>query len=125
MNSRTIHYALSILFLLFATVQYNDPDPLLWILIYGSVSLIALLKIYLGQVNFNKLIITLIVIFTLYALAYIPSFSDLLSKPDKSELVGQMKATKPWIEGTRELGGLLIAIGAMVYLLKSKRVKNQ
>ncbi len=122
MKSRSIHYALFILFFLFAAVQYNDRDPLLWILIYGSVSLISLLKIYLSRVNFSQLIITLIVICSLYALAYIPSFIEFLGQLNKSDLVGQMKATKPWIEGTRELGGLLIAIGTMVYLMKSKVV---
>lgn len=120
MKTKIIHIVIAILFLLFAAVQYNDPDPLLWILIYGAVALVALLKIYMRQVNFQALITTLMVILFAYSLFYIPSFLDFMGQPDKSELVGQMKATKPWIEGTREMGGLLIAVGVLWYLRSSR-----
>lgn len=120
MSAKVVHTVLAVLFGLFALLQYNDPDPLIWILIYGAVALIALLKIYLRQVNFKPLIITLIVIMSLYALTYFPGFMEYLSKPDKAALFGAMKVKKPWVEETRELFGLLIAIGALVYLRKSK-----
>jgi hypothetical protein len=35
MLSRTIKISLGVLLILFAMVQYNDPDPGLWILFYG------------------------------------------------------------------------------------------
>jgi glucan phosphoethanolaminetransferase (alkaline phosphatase superfamily) len=118
MTPKTIHLTLSIVFLLFALVQYNDPDPLLWMLIYGVVALVALLKVYLRQVNFRPLITTLIIILSMYALFYIPVFIDFIGNPDKEDLLGKMKVTKPWIEGTREFLGLLIAVGALFYLRK-------
>jgi len=120
MKHKTIHFSLAVLFILFAAVQYNDPDPVLWMLIYGVVTLVAVLKVYFSRVNFGPMIITLMAIFLLYAATYIPSFLEFLNQPDKIDLVGKMKAEKPWIEGTRELGGLLIAVGALFYMWKSK-----
>lgn len=120
MKPKTIHFIIAGVFVLFAAVQYNDPDPLLWILIYGAVALVALAKIYLPQVDFSKLILTFLVLYALYAILYIPSFLEFLDHSDKANLVGKMKAEKPWIEGTRELGGLLIACGALWYLLVKK-----
>lgn len=120
MSRKAIHITIAILFVLFAAVQYNDPDPLLWMLIYGAVALIAVLKIYLEQISFRPLLTTLIVLYLVYASLYIPYFLEFLNQPDKEELVGRMKAAKPWIEGTRELGGLLIAVGALVYMRQVK-----
>ncbi|MEP0365320.1 MAG: transmembrane 220 family protein [Cyclobacteriaceae bacterium] len=123
MTTKAIHYTLAALFFIFAALQYNDPDPLLWMLIYGSVAIIAFLKVYLRQVNFGPLIVTLLVIMSMYALVYIPIFIEFLGNPDKADLVGKMKVDKPWIEGTREFLGLLIAIAALVYLRKTKKVR--
>ncbi|MFT6865922.1 MAG: hypothetical protein ACJA08_000748 [Cyclobacteriaceae bacterium] len=119
MTSRTIHIILAILFFLFAAVQYNDPDPLLWMLIYGSVAMIAMLKIYLRQINYRPLITTLMIIILMYSLFYIPVFIDFIANPDKADLLGKMKVNKPWIEGTREFLGLLIAAGALLYMRKN------
>lgn len=113
---KILHYSLAVLFLLFAAVQYNDPDPLLWVLIYGAVFLIAVVKLQFRQVNFKPLITTFIVIFLLFAFTYIPSFLEFLNQPDKVDLIRKMKAEKPWIEETRELGGLLIAVAALIYM---------
>ncbi|MEQ8471065.1 MAG: transmembrane 220 family protein [Marinoscillum sp.] len=124
MKSKMINYTIAILFVLFAAVQYNDPDPMLWILIYGVVALVAVLQVYFNRVNFRPLIVTLIVILLLYSFSYIPSFLDFMSSGNKSDLVGKMKAEDPWIEGTRELGGLLIAIAALFYLKSKNKRKN-
>lgn len=123
MTTKAIHFTLAAVFFLFAAVQYNDPDPLMWMLIYGSVGIIAFLKVYLRQVNFGPLIVTLLVIISMYALVYIPVFIDFLGNPDKADLLGKMKVNKPWIEGTREFLGLLITIAALVYLRKTKKVR--
>lgn len=124
MKNKVTYSAIAILFLIFALIQYNDPDPLLWMLIYFSVSIIAVLKIYLRQVNYKPLIITLIIILGLFALTFIPSFIEYLSQPNKAELFGGMTYKKPWIEETREFLGLLLTIGALVYLLKDSPKKK-
>ena len=120
MNSKVIHYILAGLFTLFAAVQYNDPDPWLWILIYGAVAIVAFFKVQFVQINFGPLILTLILILLFYAFTFVPSVIDFFDSSNKSDLVGKMKAEDPWIEGTREFGGLLIAIIVLNYLKRSK-----
>ena len=120
MNSKVTHYIIAGLFVVSAAVQYNDPDPWLWILIYGSVALVAIVKTQFPQVNFGPLIITLLLILTFYAFTFIPSVIDFWNSSNKSDLVGKMKAEDPWIEGAREFGGLIIAVIALSYLKRSK-----
>tara|TARA_A100001015_G_scaffold316383_1_gene430508 strand:+ start:3136 stop:3504 length:369 start_codon:yes stop_codon:yes gene_type:complete len=119
MSVKIIHYIIAGLFFIFAAVQYNDADPFLWMLIYGSVALMAILKIWLNQINYRPMLSTLIVLYLLYSFVFIPSLIDFFNQPEKSELVGQMKATKPWIEETREILGLWISIGALIYMKKT------
>lgn len=123
MRHKIIHFILAAIFSLFAIVQYNDPDPVLWILIYGSVAILAALKLYMKQVNFRPLILTIIGILSLYALVHIPGFIEYLRKPDKGELFGTMIYDRPWIEQTREFLGLLLCIGSLVYLWITNRGK--
>ncbi len=107
-----------VVFVLFAAIQLNDPDPLLWVTLYLIVAAFALLT-QLAPKPFLKPTITAYqVMLLVYALFYIPSFVEFLTQPDKIELVGQMKAESPWIEGTRELFGLLIAVAALGFLKK-------
>lgn len=116
MKRKTIHFILAMLFTIFAAVQYNDPDPLLWTLIYGSVAIIAAVKLYMKHVNFKPFITTIIVLLGVYALVLIPGFIEFIQKPNKEELFGSMIYNKPWIEETREFLGLLMAIASLFYL---------
>ncbi|RED95595.1 transmembrane 220 family protein [Marinoscillum furvescens] len=120
MSQKLIHYLVAGVFALFAALQLNDPDPLLWVLLYGVVAVVAVLKVFLVQISLKPLITTFIVIFLVYAATYVPSFLDFLDSSNKGDLVGKMKASTPWIEGTRELLGLLIAVGGLIYLRQSK-----
>ncbi len=102
------------LFLISAVLQYNDPDPLLWIAIYGMATLVTL-----GFV-FNKV-------------SYIvPAFVGLLGAigfflifPEKFEgfAIGQGDI-KNIEEGREAFGILIIAIVMFVFALRI-RFKNK
>lgn len=113
---KLINWILSIIFLLFALVQMNDPDPFIWVAIYG------LIAIFFAISNFRdipKIIIQVLIIgLVLFALYHVGHFYDWLLSNDKSELFGDMIYDKPYVEGTREFMGLIIATGALIYLLK-------
>jgi ABC-type maltose transport system permease subunit len=55
-----ISLLLFLMFLLFAGWQYNDPDPILWIPIYGIAAYCALMA-YLGKSNKEMLIILVLI----------------------------------------------------------------
>jgi hypothetical protein len=96
-------------FALFALVQFNDPDPYLWIPIYGYASIVCIAnarKKYDSFTHFAALIFCLV--FGLKLLFVRDGVVDWINKYNTENLVQTMKATKPWVENTREFGGLLI-----------------
>ena len=104
-----------ILFLLSALLQYNDPDPLIWIAIYLYGATLCLLALK-GRYNIILYVAGLL-IYVSYA-AYL-FFSDTgvlnwIKEHDAENIAQSMKATKPWIEETREFFGLIILIAALV-----------
>jgi hypothetical protein len=116
---KIINYILFIIFLLFAVIQLNDPDPLVWFSIYGIVALVFLVA------NFRNIPRRLVWIFIIGLLAYASFhfnyFLDWLKIEDKNEIFGEMVYQKPYLEGTREFLGLLIAVSALLYQLKQPK----
>lgn len=115
-SKKIINIILFILFVLFALVQLNDPDPIIWFTIYGIIAIVCLIA------NYKKIpemllwigIIGLLV----YSLSYFPYFKDWFQIDHKEEIFGKMVYEKPYLEGTREFLGLLIAVLVLVYQLK-------
>ena len=99
---------LFVVFTLFAAVQLNDPDPLLWVVIYGSVAIAALLAQYAPRLPLNVPILIYQIVLSIYALFYLPSLIEYFAQPNKVELVGQMKAESPWF--LRSRGTLLSSV---------------
>lgn len=103
-----------ILFIIFAGLQYNDPDPYIWIPLYLLGAYICYTAI---QKKFPKtLYIAGFLIYGIYALYLFFDKAGVISwatEHDAENLVQSMKATKPWIEETREFGGLTILLTAM------------
>ena len=113
---KLINLLICCIFLLFAYVQLNDPDPYVWVIVYGLVAMLFAVSIF---VRIPKVMIQVVILaFILFAFYHVGNFSDWLLSNDKSELFGDMIYDKPYIEGAREFMGLLIAIGALIYLLK-------
>ena len=90
-----------IIFLLFAGLQYNDPDPYIWIPVY----LYGAILCWLAFMNryFPKAYIAGISIYLLYAVYLIFTKNGVLdwfNEHHAESLVQTMKAEKPWIEDT-------------------------
>ena len=116
MVTKVVKAFLGLLFIVFAAVQLNDPDPYVWVAIYGVVGLIFLVSILktVSKSSVGFLILALLV----YALTFIPGFWEWLNRPEKAEIFGEMIYDRPYIEQTREFLGLLIACGALFYLYR-------
>jgi hypothetical protein len=119
---KTLNIILSILFIIFAALQYNDPDPFLWFPIY---LLAAFLCWRASQgIHHRSLYITAISIYIIYAIYLVFEKNGVIawaSEHAAESLVTTMKAEKPWIEETREFGGLVILIAAMLINLKRRK----
>ncbi len=112
-----------IIFLISAALQYNDPDPWVWIPIYLYGAILCWLAFR------NKFYPTAYIIgiigFTAYAVYFFFTENgvlDWIQKHNAENIAMSMKATKPWIEDTREFFGLVILILALlVNLLYAKK----
>ncbi len=112
--SKIIKVILAILFGIFAIVQYNDVDPWLWIAIYGFVSILFILNIT-GWYN-SRIILGLIIIAIGFSFVYVPGVIDYIQQGQPEVLIESMQAKKPYIEETREFGGIWLVILALTYL---------
>lgn len=115
-----------LLFILSAAVQYNDPDPLIWMAIYlygATLCYLAIKKKYNSLWYFPAL-----AFYGFYAAYLFFSETGVLSwiiSHNSESIVQTMKATKPWIEETREFFGLMLLIFVLlvnlVVLRKERR----
>ena len=102
------------LFLLSAVLQYNDPDPYIWIPVYLYGAFICY-RAFRGKFD-RKAIMAGWIVYGLYALYLFFGSEGVISwwqEHDAENIAQSMKATKPWIEGTREFFGLLILLLAL------------
>lgn len=106
---KSFNLIFTFLFILFAGLQYNDPDPFLWIPIYLYAAFLCW-KAYKGFYH-KRLMWLGLGLYGLYAIYLLLDKNGVLSWANEhaaESLVTSMKAEKPWIEETREFGGLLI-----------------
>lgn len=115
---RIVAILLAVLFALFAAVQLNDPDPLLWCAAYAAVAVLWALAA-VGR-YFRPFTAVLALVLTAWLFTLLPDFVDWLLMGTPS-IVGSMKAEEPHIELVREFGGLMVAIAALLYLLRVAR----
>ncbi|WP_051205496.1 transmembrane 220 family protein [Salinimicrobium xinjiangense] len=115
-----------VIFTISAVIQYNDPDPLLWMAIYGYGALVCLLAL-LGK-DHIVLHYAGILIFLTYALYlfFVPDgVLSWITEHDAENITGSMSEEKPWVESTREFFGLLILSFALLLNLIFRKNKNQ
>lgn len=108
---RIFSYFLGVVFILFAIVQFNDPDYIIWVCLYLIPAAIAFTFTHRKQ---NKWIL-LILAFT-YLIGAIelfpPSIGDWISAEEESQSLG-MKL--PGIEEARESMGLFMCFLALAF----------
>lgn len=112
---RSVNIVLTLWFLLNAVLQFNDPDPLLWIAVYGTVAIIAGLAVF-RQFYLPLITVTLVVCLA-GSLYLLPSVFELFLHHEPGELLSGMSPDRPYVEEARESLGLLIATAALAYLL--------
>ena len=112
---------LFVLFVIFAVLQLNDPDGLLWFSIYFIVSLICLYNTF-KAIPKSILILSIIALMT-YSAFHFSLFIDYLNTENKEEIFGEMVYDKPYLEGSREFIGLLLAAFGIMYQIKIRKLK--
>jgi len=104
-----------LLFVLSAVLQYNDPDPALWILIYlfGAMNCyFAIRKHQYPRLTLAGFI--LLLVYAVYLFFDKDGVLTWLIEHQAENIAGSMKASSPWIEETREFFGLMILISVLL-----------
>jgi hypothetical protein len=118
LRMKIAYWTLSAVFALFAIVQWNDPDPIGWILPYGAVA-VHFAMAALEKMNRFAAWFTLAAA-AMWAATLFPDFMNWIRMGEPS-IVGSMKVEEPWIELTREFLGLVLAALACGFLLWKNR----
>ena len=115
-----------IVFILFAAVQYNDPDPYIWIPIYLYTAILCWLafrnKYFPGAYLLG---VGVYAIYGVYKFFDQNGVWDWMTKHHATNIAGTMKAEQPWIEETREFFGLVILIVVLLidYLYSKRKAR--
>lgn len=112
-----------ILFIISAALQYNDPDPYLWIPIYlfgAFICFSAMKKNFYPTVTLAG--VFMFISYGIYLFFDKNGVLTWLNLHQAENIAGSMKASAPWIEETREFFGLLILIAVLLtnYLASKK-----
>ncbi len=115
-----------ILFVFSAALQYNDPDPYIWIPIYGYGAILCWMA-FRGN-YYPRAYLAGIAAYTVYAIFLFfekDGVWDWATKHNAEDIAQTMKAETPWIEDTREFFGLLILIVVLLinYFYAKKQTK--
>ena len=114
-------------FIVFAALQYNDPDPYVWMPIY----LYSALMCWLAFRNkfYPTAYLVGIAVYAVYAIYKVFDHNgliDWMTKHDSENIAETMKAEKPWVEETREFFGLVILIIVLMinYFYAKRKIKK-
>jgi Transmembrane family 220, helix len=118
-----------IIFILFAVLQYNDPDPYIWMPVYLYGALLCYLSI--RNKYYPLMYIAGLSLYASYSAVLFFDKTGVLNwagEHHAESIVHSMKAGSPWIEETREFGGLIIVIAVLIinmsWLQRKRRVSN-
>lgn len=117
---KIIHTILALMFLSFAALQINDPDPVMWILIY--LNMVALCVMAFMKRYYKLWIGITAGLYFIYAMFLIPGAIEWFHSPDRSLLFDDLaKMQYLYIEETREFLGLVICLVVLVFQFIASR----
>ncbi|MBX2983193.1 MAG: transmembrane 220 family protein [Flavobacteriales bacterium] len=115
---KIIYLILCVMFLVFAGLQLNDPDPIHWVLAYLAIAISCALVAFGKYPKWWLWGVT--IVFGVWMLIASPAFFRWVQEGFPN-IAGQMEDSRPIIEETREFLGLLIAFIVMLTLALPKR----
>jgi hypothetical protein len=119
---RIFNLVFCILFIIFAALQYNDPDPYVWMPIYGAAAFACYLCYRQKRPRlFLYLILTFCLVYALFLFFDEQGVKFWITEKESESIAGSMKAESPWVEKSREFFGLLIIAGVMLLNLVRKK----
>ncbi len=108
------HASVSMLFVAMAALQLNDPDPLLWVVVYLAIAVIAGARIF--DLRLPAVFWVTVGMAAACLMISLPGFLAYLVSGDLASVGGEMSPHKPYVEPAREFLGIVIgAISLFFY----------
>ena len=115
---RALHLVFAVLFAISAGLQYNDPDPVGWALMYLAATALAAGN-FRGASWVRPLGLALIAINLVWMVTLAPGMGAFIERGDPALLAATMKAGDPVIEEAREFLGLgIVALYSLAAALR-------
>lgn len=115
---KVIHLIVVALFTWMAVIQFNDPDPAYWVIVYTAVAWVAVLALFKRR-NRPLMYVSFGMIFAGLLIAT-PGFIEFIQSGNYSLISAEMQDSKPYIESAREFIGLLIAATALTFYFNKR-----
>lgn len=116
---RALYAFMTLVFILFALLQWNDEGAWPWILGYGWAALLFAMKLFPSiqppAGYYRGLLIASTALYLIWALFWLPGVVEWIDLGMPS-VTASMSAESPYIEVVREFGGLLICTVAVAFL---------
>jgi len=125
---KIVNLVFCIIFIFFAALQYNDPDPYVWMPIYLYAAALCWFAFRGRYFPWAYLLgIAVYAVYAIYKFFDENGVWDWITKHHAANIAGTMKAEQPWIEETREFFGLVILIVVLLanYLYSRRRGVKQ
>lgn len=120
---KVFNLVLAVLFVVFAFVQINDPDPVWWILTYGVMAVVCVLAAF--GYYYLKLLTVILIVCIAYSLVFFSGVMEWVRSDDKALLFDDIaKMQHPYIEESREFLGLFICIAVLIMHIIHGRNRN-
>ncbi len=103
-----LHLTMALLFVVTASLQLNDPDPLYWLVSYLAVAVTAGLASF-GR-RFKPLSRVAIGLTLAGLMLSVSGTGEYFAAGDLGSITGSMSGDRPHIEAAREFAGLLVAL---------------
>jgi len=117
---KILHALLALLFLVFALVQFNDPDPLLWVCMYLLVATVPALALF-GRLNKWVLLVAVLVCLVAVVISG-AGFVEFLTQHRSESIITGMDPSRMYIEESRETLGALLGLAVVAfYVLRARK----
>ena len=106
---RALHLVFAALFAISAGLQYNDPDPVAWALLYLVATTLAA-GAWRGASWVRPVAVAVIAVCAAWMVSLAPGMGAFIERGDPALLAATMQAGDPVIEEAREFLGLAIVL---------------